>query len=197
MTFLTIDNASQGEYRELRSRFMSFAFPLHDAQEVKPIVDKLKKEYFDARHHCYAWKTGVGNQVLTRTNDDREPSHTAGEPILAAIDSADITDVLIVVVRYFGGVKLGASNLSKAYRAAAAAAIDNAVKVQKVQTEDIVFSFDYSVMAQVNKFLKENNFTKDTYRYTDANVICLKVETEKAEEFKAKLSSVYGITVME
>ncbi|MBR1769739.1 MAG: YigZ family protein [Bacteroidales bacterium] len=192
-TFLTIKNKSEGEYKENKSRFLSFAYPMEKAEELKPLVDNLKKEFYDARHHCFAYKIGLGKEAETRAFDDREPSHTAGDMILAAIESNGLTNVLIVVVRYFGGIKLGASNLAKAYKQASLSAIENAEIVEKVLTEEIVFSFDFSCMGLVNKFLKDNRFDKSDYKYTAANEISLKTNKDNKDNILNQLSSIYGL----
>ncbi|MDO5760916.1 MAG: YigZ family protein, partial [Bacteroidota bacterium] len=155
-TYLTINAISNGEYKENKSRFLAFAYPIERLEQVKELLDKIKKEYYDARHHCYAYKIGVDKEQVSRAFDDREPSHTAGDMILGAIDSKSLTNVLIIVVRYFGGIKLGASNLAKAYKQASFLAIENATIVEKTIMANINFSFDFAVITQVNKFLKDN-----------------------------------------
>lgn len=195
-TFFTIKQASKGEYKENKSTFLAFAYPVEDTEQVKQIVDNLKKEYYDARHHCFAYKIGIGKEVQSRAFDDREPSHTAGEKILGAIESKNLTNVLIVVVRYFGGIKLGASNLAKAYKQASMEALGNAEIIERTITEDILFSFDFSIMANVNKFLKDNRFDKTSYTYVSANEILLKVNKDNKENIINQLSSVFGIKIL-
>ena len=195
-TFLTISNPCRGEYKENKSSFLAFAYPIGNVEEVKDFVDNLKKEYYDARHHCFAYKIGIGKEVQSRAFDDREPSHTAGEKILGVIESKNLTNVLIVVVRYFGGIKLGASNLAKAYKQASIEALDKAEIIEKTITEDIVFSFDFSIMASVNKFLKDNRFDKSSYSYLSANEILLKVNKDNKENILNQLSSIFGIKIL-
>lgn len=195
-TFFTIKQASKGEYKENKSTFLAFAYPVENAEQVKQFVDNLKKEYYDARHHCFAYKIGIGKEVQSRAFDDREPSHTAGEKILGAIESKNLTNVLIVVVRYFGGIKLGASNLAKAYKQASMEALGNAEIIERTITEDILFSFDFSIMANVNKFLKDNRFDKTSYAYVSANEILLKVNKDNKENIINQLSSVFGIKIL-
>lgn len=195
-TFFTIKQTSKGEYKENKSSFLAFAYPIENAEQVKQFVDNLKKEYYDARHHCFAYKIGIGKEVQSRAFDDREPSHTAGEKILGAIESKNLTNVLIVVVRYFGGIKLGASNLAKAYKQASMEALDNAEIIERTITEDILFSFDFSIMANVNKFLKDNRFDKTSYTYVSANEILLKVNKDNKENIINQLSSVFGIKIL-
>lgn len=195
-TFFTIKQTSKGEYKENKSSFLAFAYPIENAEQVKQIVDNLKKEYYDARHHCFAYKIGIGKEVQSRAFDDREPSHTAGEKILGAIESKNLTNVLIVVVRYFGGIKLGASNLAKAYKQASMEALGNAEIIERTITEDILFSFDFSIMANVNKFLKDNRFDKTSYTYVSANEILLKVNKDNKENIINQLSAVFGIRIL-
>ncbi len=195
-TFFTIKQTSKGEYKENKSSFLAFAYPVEDTEQVKQFVDNLKKEYYDARHHCFAYKIGIGKEVQSRAFDDREPSHTAGEKILGAIESKNLTNVLIVVVRYFGGIKLGASNLAKAYKQASMEALGNAEIIERTITEDILFSFDFSIMANVNKFLKDNRFDKTSYTYVSANEILLKVNKDNKENIINQLSSVFGIKIL-
>ncbi|MBQ4420840.1 MAG: YigZ family protein [Bacteroidales bacterium] len=195
-TFFTIKQTSKGEYKENKSSFLAFAYPIENAEQVKQFVDNLKKEYYDARHHCFAYKIGIGKEVQSRAFDDREPSHTAGEKILGAIESKNLTNVLIVVVRYFGGIKLGASNLAKAYKQASMEALGNAEIIERTITEDILFSFDFSIMANVNKFLKDNRFDKTSYTYVSANEILLKVNKDNKENIINQLSSVFGIKIL-
>lgn len=198
--FKTIKNPAASEYKEMKSKFISFIYPISSPDEVKPLIEELKAEYFDARHHCYAWRIDEQminpdekNIALYRTNDDREPNNTAGVPILAAIDSNELKNVLIVVVRYFGGIKLGASNLAKAYRQAAQNAIEEAEIITQVPQSCITFTFDFSVMGQVNKFLKDNSFTKENYSYLEANKIKLSFDKDIETKIREKLSSIYGI----
>ncbi len=195
-TFFTIKQTSKGEYKENKSSFLAFAYPIENAEQVKQFVDNLKKEYYDARHHCFAYKIGIGKEVQSRAFDDREPSHTAGEKILGAIESKNLTNVLIVVVRYFGGIKLGASNLAKAYKQASMEALGNAEIIERTITEDILFSFDFSIMANVNKFLKDNRFDKTSYTYVSANEILLKVNKDNKGNIINQLSSVFGIKIL-
>ncbi|MCF0210425.1 MAG: YigZ family protein [Bacteroidales bacterium] len=194
--FLTIKTASQGEYKERKSSFLAFAYPVSDAEQVKDLVANLKKEYYDARHHCYAWRIGVENQAQYRTFDDREPAHSAGDMIFSAIESNNLTNILIVVVRYFGGIKLGASNLAKAYKTSAQEAINNAEIIEKTIEAQIRFSFDYSLMAKVNKFLKDNNLNKENYTFVSGNEILLTFPQDFYNNYLAQLQAIYGINLL-
>lgn len=194
-SYLTIEKPSQGEYKEKRSRFIAFAFPVNNQEEVKPLLEKIKKDYFDARHHCFAYKINDNETIIKRCFDDREPSHTAGDMIYAAIESKDLMNILIVVVRYFGGTLLGASNLARAYRQAAMEAINNSKIITKTIEETIVFSFSYAIIPQINKFLKENNFNKTDYTYLSNTEIKLKVKKSQKVQMIILLKSIFGVEV--
>jgi uncharacterized YigZ family protein len=155
-TYKTLTALSKGSYKEKGSRFLAFAFPVVSEEEVKEQLTLLRKEYHDARHHCYAYRLGSDKSVY-RINDDGEPSGTAGRPIYGQIVSKDLTQILIVVVRYFGGVKLGVPGLINAYKRATKDALDKAVIITKMVQEEYVILFDYIVMNNVMKILKEDN----------------------------------------
>ena len=153
-SYLTIASPSSGTYTEKRSKFLAFAFPVSTVEEVKELVDTHTKKYYDARHVCYAYMLGH-ERLNFRANDNGEPSGTAGKPILGQINSNELTDILIIVVRYFGGVKLGTSGLIQAYKAAAAEAIAAATIVEKTVDEQITIAFEYTLMNQVMRVVKE------------------------------------------
>lgn len=152
--FKTITAPSEGLYKEKGSRFIALAFPVSTEEQIREILDGLKDKYYDARHHCYAWRLGA-EKTLFRANDDGEPSSTAGKPILGQIQSKDLTDILIVVIRYFGGIKLGVSGLINAYREAASAALANAVVEERTVNVTLRIRFDYLVMNSVMKIIKD------------------------------------------
>jgi len=157
-TYRTLAAPSEGIYKEKGSKFLAFAFPVVSLDEVKAHLERLRKDYFDARHHCYAYILGA-DKAAWRANDDGEPSGTGGRPIYGQLLSADLTDTLIVVVRYFGGVLLGASGLANAYKTAARDAIANATVVEK--TIDVVYHlhFEYALMNDVMRIIKEFGLT--------------------------------------
>ena len=154
--YKTIAVAGEGLYKEKGSKFISFAYPVQTEEQIKGIVAELKDKFYDARHHCYAWMLGAGKKNF-RANDDGEPSSTAGRPILGQIQSNDLTNILIVVVRYFGGTKLGVSGLIHAYREAAADALNHAEIIEKTVDEQFRICFSYLVLNDVMKILKEEN----------------------------------------
>lgn len=154
--YKTIAHPSEGIYTEKRSKFLAFAFPVSSIDEIKAHIERIQKEYYDARHVCYAYMLGALRKDF-RANDNGEPSGTAGKPILGQINSNELTDILIVVVRYFGGIKLGTSGLIVAYKAAAVEAISAAEIIEKTVDEDILFGFEYPFMNDVMRIVKEEN----------------------------------------
>lgn len=155
-TYKTIASTSEGIYKEKSSKFLAFAFPVNSIDAIKNILDKFKKEYYDARHICYAYMLGHERKTF-RANDDGEPSGTAGKPILGQINSNELTDILIIVVRYFGGIKLGTGGLTIAYKTAAADAIENNEIIEKTVNEQISFTFEYPFMNDIMRIVKEEN----------------------------------------
>lgn len=153
-SYKSISQPSTGIYKELGSKFLSFAYPVANEEEVKEIIGTLRKEYHDARHHCFAYRIGAEGEHW-RANDDGEPSSSAGKPILGQLLSFGVSDVLIVVVRYFGGTKLGVPGLIRAYRSAAADALSNADIVEKIAGREIGFTFEYLKMNDVMKLLRD------------------------------------------
>lgn len=153
-SFKSIKGFSTGLYKEFGSKFIALAYPVTSQQEIKFILTEVKKGYFDARHHCYAYRLGYKGDIW-RMNDDGEPSSTAGKPIYGQLLSNSLSDILVVVVRYFGGTKLGVPGLIKAYKTATADAIANAEIVTKVATERFKLQFGYVDMNDVMKLLKE------------------------------------------
>lgn len=153
-TFKTIKEPSKGLITEKKSKFIAYAIPISHVDEVKEITEKYKKEYYDARHVCWAYMIGAERKEF-RANDDGEPSGTAGKPILGQINSNELTNVLILVIRYFGGIKLGTSGLISAYKQATVEAIANAEIIEKTVNELIDFSFEYPFMNDVMKIIKD------------------------------------------
>ncbi|MEO5645052.1 MAG: YigZ family protein [Bacteroidia bacterium] len=158
-TYLTIEKACEGIYKDRGSKFLAFIFPVKKEEELKAHLQQLRKEHPGANHHCYAFRLGA-DKLLFRANDDGEPSGTAGKPILGQIQSNDLTSVLIVVVRYFGGSLLGVPGLIAAYRGAAADAIANANIIERQVLEVYELHFPYSAMNDVMKILKDENLSQ-------------------------------------
>ena len=155
-SFRTISQPSEGIYTEKRSKFLAFAIPVENVEEIKDIVAQYQKKYYDARHVCYAYMLGA-ERTEFRANDNGEPSCTAGKPILGQINSNELTNILIIVVRYFGGIKLGTSGLIVAYKQAAAEAIAAAEIIEKTVDTNITFMFEYPFMNDVMRIVKEEN----------------------------------------
>ena len=154
--YRTIDVQGEGIYSEKRSKFLAFAIPVLTVEDVKREVEAYQKKYYDARHVCYAYRLGERRELF-RANDNGEPSGTAGKPILGQIDSRELTNVLVIVVRYFGGIKLGTSGLIVAYKAAAAEALDAIEHVEKTINEEITLKFSYPLLNDVLRIVKEEN----------------------------------------
>lgn len=163
-TYLTIEDRAEGVYKEKGSKFISLAFPVTTQEEIKEIVKDKKKEYFDARHHCYAYILGHDKSVF-RMNDDGEPSSTAGKPIYGQLLSKDLTNILVVVVRYFGGTKLGVSGLIQAYKQATIDVLNNSKIIEKTVDEVYSVSFDYSLMNDVMKVMKEYDLHQQNHKF--------------------------------
>ena len=177
--YKSISSPSKGIYKDKGSKFLAFAFPVESEERAKELVSNIKKEYFDARHHCWAYRLGhTGAQF--RYNDDGEPSSTAGKPIYGQILSNELSDILIVVVRYFGGILLGTSGLIVAYKSAAADAIANAAIIEKTATVRYQVSFDYSQMNSVMKCLKDFQLTPQNTVYD--NGCSLEVDVRLTQE---------------
>lgn len=153
-SYFTIASNAEGSYKEKGSRFLAFAYPVSSEGEIKERIEALKARYFDARHHCYAWILGPEKKQF-RANDDGEPNHSAGDPILGQLRAKNVTNVLIVVVRYFGGTKLGVGGLIAAYRTAAEDSLRNAVIVEREVCSRILITYPYSSTPDVMRLVKE------------------------------------------
>ena len=164
-TYKTLAAPSEGLYKEKGSKFLAFAYPVRSIEEVKAHLEQLRKDYFDARHHCYAYILGPRKDAF-RANDDGEPSGTGGRPIHGQLLSADLTDTLIVVVRYFGGILLGASGLANAYKTAARDAIDHATIIEKTIDCRYRLSFAYEGMNDVMRILKDYDLKPENQNYS-------------------------------
>lgn len=184
--FLTItDTPAEGFYSEKRSKFLAFAFHVTSEDEVKQYVAEFRKKYYDARHVCWAYMLGA-DRTDFRANDDGEPSSTAGKPILGQINKNELTDILIIVVRYYGGVNLGTSGLIVAYRTAAAEAIANAEIVSQFVEEEVVFDFPYIMMNDVMKIIKDMSPRIISQTYDNTCEMKLSIRKSEAPMLKAK-----------
>lgn len=192
-SYFTIDSASSGLYKEKGSRFLSFACPVSDAEEIKHIIDTIRKEHHDARHHCFAYMLGQERSTW-RVNDDGEPSGTAGKPILGQINSAGLTNILIVVSRYFGGTLLGVSGLINAYRSAAASAIENATIIECTVKEYYEIKFPYLAMNDVMKTLKEDNIGQYDQFFDTECTLKIYFRASSKEKILSRFSRIEGLT---
>ncbi len=184
--FLTItDTPAEGFYSEKRSKFLAFAFHVTSEEEVKQNVAEFRKKYYDARHVCWAYMLGA-DRTDFRANDDGEPSSTAGKPILGQINKNELTDILIIVVRYYGGVNLGTSGLIVAYRTAAAEAIANAEIVSQFVEEEVVFDFPYIMMNDVMKIIKDMSPRIISQTYDNTCEMKLSIRKSEAPILKSK-----------
>lgn len=159
-TFKTITSHAEGLFKEKGSKFLGYAFPVEKEDEVKAILQNLRKEHHSARHFCYAWRLGP-EKLHFRANDDGEPSSTAGKPILGQIQSFDLTNILVVVVRYFGGTLLGVSGLINAYKNAAYDTLIHAEIIEKLVEKNLIIEFDYGVLNEVMKILKDEKLPQE------------------------------------
>ena len=184
--YKTISGTSEGAYSELRSKFLAFAHPVTTVKEAMAVVEQYQKKFYDARHVCWAYMLGPEREVF-RSNDNGEPSGTAGKPILGQINSFGLTDVVVMVVRYFGGVKLGTSGLIVAYRTAAAEALSNASIVVRTVDEDYTFSFEYPFMTAVMKVVREMDARIVSQTYDMDCSMTVSLRKGKMDELKEKV----------
>lgn len=193
-TYKTISKLSEGLYKEKGSKFISYAIPVKDVEEIKLILDEYRKQYYDARHVCYAYMLGAEREEF-RANDDGEPSGTAGRPILGQINSFELTDILIIVIRYFGGILLGTSGLITAYKEAAREAILQAEIIEVVIKERFKLHFGYDLMNEVMRIFKEYEpeVIKSDMQYTCKFEV--EIAKAKSEEFFGKLEKIYGVEI--
>ena len=190
--YKTIAAASKGYITEQRSRFISYALPVQTPEEAKEKIDAFRKQHYDAHHVCWAYKLGA-ESMQYRVNDDGEPSSTAGKPILGVINSHGLTDVLVVVVRYFGGVKLGTSGLIAAYRAAAFDAITKAEIIEKTVDEVLTIRFAYPFLNEVMKIVKEINPQILTQKFEMNCEMTLQIRRSAVEKLKNRLLKVESL----
>lgn len=185
--YKTISNQiGEGYYTEKRSKFLAFAHHVTTVDEVKQIVSQYRKKYYDARHVCYAYMIGA-DRTEFRANDDGEPSSTAGKPILGQINSAELSDILIVVIRYYGGVNLGTSGLIVAYRSAAADAIEHCEIVEQQVEELVKYDFPYVMMNDVMRIVKEMSPRIVSQQYDNTCSITLSIRKSEAEQLRSRL----------
>lgn len=193
-SFKTILSLSEGIYKEKGSKFLSFAIPVKDLAEIKPILDNYRKEYYDARHVCYAYMLGADRDTF-RANDDGEPSGTAGRPILGQINSFELTNILVIVVRYFGGILLGTGGLITAYKEAAADAIRQAQIVDITVKNEMTVRFEYPLMNEVMRIIKDYDAQIITQQFETGCMIQISISSKLADTVRAKLENIYGVNI--
>jgi len=193
-TYRTVKSLSEGYYTEKRSRFLSFAMPVKTPEEVRDIVKEYRKKYFDARHVCWAYMLGAERNIF-RSNDDGEPSSTAGKPILGQINSNELTDILIIVVRYFGGIELGTSGLITAYRTAAATAITAAAIAERTVDEEMTICFEYPYLNGVMRIIKEEQPEIITQTLEMQCDMTLRIRKSQFEKLKSRLLKVETVKI--
>jgi uncharacterized YigZ family protein len=191
-TYKTIEEFSEGIYKDKGSKFISFAFHVIDEDQVKEIIQRIKKEHFSARHHCYAYRLGFSGEKY-RVNDDGEPSGTAGKPIYGQLLSHDITNVLIVVVRYFGGTLLGVSGLINAYKNAALDVIMNSKIELKIIEIKFELMFDYSIQNNVMRVIKDEQLDQFFSEFDMNCKLHIKVRQNRVEDVLRKFELIAGL----
>lgn len=193
-TFRTIASSSEGSYKEKGSKFLSFAFPVKNVDEINQILAQYRKQYYDARHICYAYMLGNAKNEW-RANDDGEPSGTAGRPILGQINSFELTNVLVIVVRYFGGILLGTGGLITAYKEASRDALEQAGIVEQTIDEIISIEFDYLLMNEVMRIVKEMSPQILDQSFDNMCAMKLAIRQSDAEKLKSKLGNIIGVII--
>ncbi len=188
-TYKSIAGPAEGLFKDNGSRFIALAFPVETEAEVKETVQRLKKEYHDARHHCYAYRLGLDGEPW-RANDDGEPSGSAGRPILGQIDSAGLSDVLVVVVRYFGGIKLGIPGLIRAYRTSTADALANARVVEKVAGRWYTLRFPYDDLPLVMKLAKDLDLPQRAQSFLAECSLEVRVRLSSEQDFLERIKKI-------
>ncbi|MBR4713794.1 MAG: YigZ family protein [Paludibacteraceae bacterium] len=188
-TYLTLARTSEGLYKEKGSKFLAFAIPVSDVEEVKEILKEKRKEYHDARHVCFAYVMGEKGEE-TRANDDGEPSGTAGKPMLGTLVSKGVTNVLLVVVRYFGGTKLGTSGLINAYREACLDALEQNEVVEKIVESRCDIQFEYPFLNDVMRVVKEENATIVSQNFDNDCSMRISIRKRDEEKLRSRLSKI-------
>jgi len=193
-TYKTIENPAEGIFRDRGSKFLAYAFPINSENDIKAIVAQLKSEHPKANHHCWAMRLTIDRSVF-RVNDDGEPSGTAGRPILNTLLSKDLTNILVVVVRYFGGTLLGVPGLINAYKVATEEALNQSVIISKTVNDVYTVSFDYLQMNDVMRIIKDENLTVVNQAFDNDCSIQLSIRKMQVEQALFKLSKVSGTKI--
>jgi uncharacterized YigZ family protein len=192
-SFRTIQSNSEGLYKESGSKFLAFAYPVRADEEIKSKIEGLKKKYFDATHHCFAWVLGADKSKF-RAVDDGEPNHSAGDPILGQIRSKELTNVLVVVVRYYGGTKLGVGGLIQAYKSAAEEALNQATVIEEDVTENFLVRFPYDETSEVMRLVKEFDMKIIKQEYLADCILMIEVKLINKDSLLAKLELLQALS---
>lgn len=195
-SYRSIAAKADGLFKDLGSRFIAQAWPVETEEEVKAIVDGIRKEYHDARHHCYAYRLGLDGERF-RANDDGEPSGSAGRPILGQIDSAGLSDILVVVIRYFGGIKLGIPGLIRAYKTSTADAISKSRIIEKVAARNYRITFGYLSMNAVMKLVKDMSLPQKGQDFGESCSMELRVRLSQEKDFLDRTSKIADLIIEE
>lgn len=193
-TYLTLEAPATAALRERSSKFLSFAWPVHDEEQIRQHIEALRKEYYDATHHCYAWRLGPQGERF-RASDDGEPSGTAGRPILGQMLARGVTECLVVVVRYFGGTKLGVPGLIAAYKESAAAVLDAARIVERTVDHRLEIEFSYLAMNDVMRVVKEEQSRIEGQEFDNLCRMRVAVRASVLEALARKLEKIEGVRV--
>ncbi|OFY90150.1 MAG: YigZ family protein [Bacteroidetes bacterium RIFCSPLOWO2_12_FULL_31_6] len=192
--YKTILNQTEGIYKEKGSKFIAIAFPIFSEEEFKEQLKEIKKKYHDARHHCYAYKLGITENEY-RTNDDGEPSNSAGAPIFGQIQSFELTNIAIIVVRYFGGIKLGVGGLISAYREATKEALNNAKIIERTVANFYKIEFDYKVMSDIMNLLKKNNIEIVNQVLEETGIIQIRIRQSETKNIINQINKIEGVSL--
>ena len=183
-------------FKEKSSKFLGYAFPVTSEEEIKAHLEAVKKAHFSARHWCYAWQLGYGRHQRYRANDDGEPNNTAGIPIYGQIQSFELTNILVIVVRYFGGIKLGVGGLVQAYKTTAQLTLQETEIEEKLITEELVINFDYPLMNKVMRVVKEQNLTVTAQHLTESCELHLAIRQSDYAKIEEIFNNLYGVLVV-
>jgi len=192
--YLTISKPSEGFFKDRGSKFLAFAYPVSTEEEIKKYQEQLRSDYHDARHHCFAYMLGKDRNIF-RSNDDGEPSSTAGKPILGQINSFEVTNILIVVIRYFGGTKLGVSGLINAYKTASEEALKNAKIIKKTLHDIYELKFEYPVMNDVMKIMKEEQIEHIDQNFELSCSITLSLRKAEIDKVLSKFDRINDLKI--
>ena len=196
-TYKTIASSVQEViFKEKSSKFLGYAFPVTSEEEIKAHLEEVKKAHFSARHWCYAWQLGYGTNQRYRANDDGEPNNTAGIPIYGQIQSFELTNILVIVVRYFGGIKLGVGGLVQAYKTTAQLTLQEAEIEEKLITEELCIRFDYPLMNKVMRVVKEQNLNITQQLLTEDCELHLAIRQSDYQRMQELFENIYGVLIV-